>query len=128
MIEPEVAHAQRSERQQTDRDEAPDDVVEIRKGVEMNARAELHCYHCGYVAARVEGKVASIGAPMTDSHLTKPATGPGFSLRPGRPPRCGRCGGPLYIDEVEIIRYTPTVIVPLPPGRRRGRPPKALAS
>lgn len=128
MNEPRLDYAQRIERCEADRDESPDDVVAIGKGGEMNARAELHCYHCGYVAARVEGKVTSVGAPMTNSRLSKPATGPGFSLRPGRPPRCGRCGGPLYIDEVEVIRYAPTVIVPLPPGRRRGRPPKALAS
>src|SRR5258708_3079599 len=99
-------------------------VVGIGKGVEMNARGGLHCYHGGYVAARVEGKVAAVGAPMTDSRLSKPATGPGVNVRPGRPPRCGRCGGPLYIDEIEIIRYAPTVIVPLPPGRRPGPPPK----
>ena len=94
----------------------------------MNARAELHCYHCGYIAARVEGRVERMGAPITDSHLSTPPSGPGFNARPGSAPRCGRCGGPLYIDEVEIIRYAPTVIVPLPPGRRRGRPPKSLAS
>jgi hypothetical protein len=93
----------------------------------MNVRAELHCYHCGYVAARVEGKTENVGHPITDTHLTSPPIGPGFRLRSGRPPRCGRCNGPLFLDEIEIIRYAPTVIVPLPPGRRRGRPPKSLA-
>jgi len=91
----------------------------------MNVRAELHCYHCGYVAARVEGER---GEPIAQARLISPAVGPGVRLRSGRPPRCGRCGGPLYLDEVEVIRYAPTVIVPLPPGRRRGRPPKALIS
>src|SRR5258708_28991463 len=121
-----LSHRRRTEgdRSEDFDDEPIDDVVGIGKGLEMNARAELHCYHCGYVAARVEGKVAAVGAPMTDSRLSKPATGPGVNVRPGRPPRCGRCGGPLYIDEIEIIRYAPTVIVPLPPGRRPGPPPK----
>jgi hypothetical protein len=94
----------------------------------MNVRAELHCYHCGYVAARVEGKTEGTGAPVTESKLTAPSVGPGYRLRPNHAPYCGRCGGPLYLDEIEIIRYDPIVIVPLPPGRRRGRPPKALAS
>lgn len=94
----------------------------------MNVRAELHCYHCGYVAARVEGKAEGLGAPLSETRLVSPPVGPGFRLRPGRPPRCGRCGGPLFLDDVEVIRYAPTVIVPLPPGRRRGRPPKSLVS
>jgi hypothetical protein len=94
----------------------------------MNVRAELHCYHCGYVAGRVEGKSTGVGAPVTDTKLVAPAVGPGYRSRLGEPPRCGRCGGPLYIDEIELMRYEPVVIVPLPPGRRRGRPPKSLAS
>jgi len=89
----------------------------------MKVRAELHCYHCGYLAARVEGEA---GQKLSEARLVSPSIGPGVRLAKGRPPRCGRCGGPLYIDELEVVRYAPTVIVPLPPGRRRGRPPKAL--
>lgn len=89
----------------------------------MKVRAELHCYHCGYLAARVEGET---GQKLSEARLVSPQIGPGVRLAKGRPPRCGRCGGPLYIDELEVVRYAPTVIVPLPPGRRRGRPPKAL--
>lgn len=91
----------------------------------MKVRAELHCYHCGYLAARIEGEA---GAPLTEARLISPQIGPGVRLRRGKSPRCGRCGGPLYMDDLEVIRYEPTVIVPLPPGRRRGRPPKALVS
>jgi hypothetical protein len=96
--------------------------MKVRKSV-MKVRAELHCYHCGYLAARVEGEA---GQTLSQARLISPAIGPGVRLTKGRPPRCGRCGGPLYLDELEVIRYAPTVIVPLPPGRRRGRPPKAL--
>ena len=96
----------------------------------MKVRADLHCYHCGYTAGRIEGTsdTATLSAPIDDQRLVAPAQGPGFRLRPGKPPRCGRCGGPLYIDEVEIIRHVPEPIKPLPPGRRRGRPPKSLVS
>jgi len=99
---------------------------ETEKETEMNVRAELHCYHCGYQAARIEATAESKTSPLVDVRLVAPSAGPGFKLRYGKTPFCGRCGGPLYLDEIEFIRYAPTVIVPLPPGRRRGRPPKSL--
>ena len=101
-------------------------MFETEKEIEMNVRAELHCYHCGYLAARIEATAESKVSPLADVKLVAPAVGPGFKLRYGKNPFCGRCGGPLYLDEIEFIRYAPTVIVPLPPGRRRGRPPKSL--
>lgn len=94
----------------------------------MKVRAELHCFHCGYSAARIEGIIDVSGGPVKNGRLLAPPSGPGFKKRPGSAPLCGRCGGPLFLDDVEVIRYAPTVIVPLPPGRRRGRPPKALVS
>lgn len=94
----------------------------------MKVRAELHCYHCGYAAARVEGTTERANGPVTDLRYLAPPSGPGFKKRPGGAPQCGRCGGALFLDELEVIRYAPTVVVPLPPGRRRGRPPKALVS
>jgi len=94
----------------------------------VNVRADLHCYHCGYIAARVGGTTDTSGGPMRAARLVAPPAGPGFRKRTGGSPTCGRCGGPLFLDDLEIIRYAPTVIVPLPPGRRRGRPPKALVS
>jgi len=82
--------------------------------------AELHCYHCGYVAAQVGGDDAV--SPYR-FHLVSPRPGGGLRQEAGRPPRCGRCGGPLYLDEMQIVRpkaYDDRVILPA----RRGRPPK----
>jgi seryl-tRNA synthetase len=53
----------------------------------------------------VEGKSTGVGAPIADTKLVAPAAGPGFRSRLGEPPRCGRCGGPLFIDEIELVRY-----------------------
>ena len=60
-------------------------------------RAELCCYHCGYVAASVrEERGKSV-------RLIPPASGPGVRFGPSHVPRCGRCGGPLYLDEIEVV-------------------------
>ncbi len=63
----------------------------------MAMRAELCCYHCGYVAASVREEPGKL------PRLIPPATGPGVRVGPNREPRCGRCGGPLYVDDVEAI-------------------------
>lgn len=64
-------------------------------------RGELHCYNCGHVAARFEGEKDETGLR---ARLIAPANGPNVLLRRGAPPRCGRCGGQVYLDEVEVVR------------------------
>lgn len=76
----------------------------------MQIRAELHCYHCGYIAARVEGEREGGASTL---RVIRPSNGPGVRLRPGRQPRCGRCGGPLYLDEVEALLPPPETAPPL---------------
>ena len=77
-------------------------------------RGELHCYNCGYVAAKFEGE-RSDGNLL--ARLITPSNGPGVRLRRGAPPRCGRCGGRLFIEDVEVVRpsnlSTEAPIVPL---------------
>ena len=85
----------------------------------MRVQADLRCYHCGYVAARVEGDEDQPFAPM---RLVLSTVGPGARLRPPELPRCGRCGGPLYQDAFESFQSEPAVFDPLPEVRR-GRPP-----
>ncbi|MBX6771268.1 MAG: hypothetical protein IRY83_06050 [Chloroflexi bacterium] len=67
----------------------------------MKVRAELHCYHCGYIAATVEG---SLERPIETARLIQAPVGPGAYIQPGDRPRCGRCGGPLYLAEIELAR------------------------
>lgn len=81
---------------------------------DTKVRGELHCYNCGYVAAKFEGE--KDGQNLT-ARLITPASGPGVRLRHGARPRCGRCGGRLFIEEMEAIRPGPftvdTPVVPL---------------
>ena len=86
----------------------------------MPITAELHCYHCGYVAAQVGSDTAV--APFR-FHLVLPRPGGGLRLVEGRRVRCGRCGGPLYLDEIEVVRPRATDDRPILRGRP-GRPRK----
>ena len=63
----------------------------------MLRQGELHCYQCGYVAGQIEEKD---GQPW---QLIPAASGPGVIMRAGQRPRCGRCGGSLYVDEVDVV-------------------------
>ncbi|MGH2458019.1 MAG: hypothetical protein ACRDIY_04050 [Chloroflexota bacterium] len=76
-------------------------------------RGELHCYNCGYIAAKFEGEHA--GGNLR-ARLITPANGPGVRRRPGAPPRCGRCGGRLFMEDIEVIRPgMPTENAPIVP-------------
>ena len=71
--------------------------------------ADLKCYMCGAMAGSIErerGTAAPLGAASRV--------------------RCPRCGGSVYVDQVEIVDRR---IEPLEwddEGPRRGRPPKWL--
>jgi hypothetical protein len=92
------------------------------KGDAVPITAELHCYDCGYVAAPVGGNTAV--APFC-FHLVLARPGGGLRLVEGRQARCGRCGGPLYLDEIEVVRPRANDDRAILPARR-GRPPKVV--
>ncbi|HEX5417363.1 MAG TPA: hypothetical protein VFZ25_16990 [Chloroflexota bacterium] len=84
----------------------------------MMFRGELHCYHCGYIAASMELPEG----PATKNVRIVPATnGPGIRRSPGESPRCGRCNGPLFLAEVEPMPpvVQPLVLEAVRPGRPR---------
>jgi hypothetical protein len=85
--------------------------------------ADLKCYMCGATAGSIEvergsalptvalqrgGRVGTIGAWQT-SRL-----------------RCSRCGGAVYVDQVEIVDRRIEPLEWEDEGPRRGRPPKWL--
>lgn len=85
--------------------------------------ADLKCYMCGATAGSIEaerdsalptvalqrgGRVGQIGAWQT-SRL-----------------RCTRCGGSVYVDQVEIVDRRIEPVDWEDEGPRRGRPPKWL--
>ncbi|MGH2460617.1 MAG: hypothetical protein ACRDIY_17325 [Chloroflexota bacterium] len=67
-------------------------------------RADVKCYHCGHISGQVEGDPDN---PRLRWHFRP---GPGGSTRPEperRLIRCARCGGPVFLDDVESIRSRP---------------------
>ena len=89
--------------------------------------ADLKCYMCGGVAGSVESEQSLTAAP----HIARPV----ILRQPGREPvqvarwqhlRCDRCGGPLYLDEVDVITRRYEDYNWLDERPRRGRPPKRL--
>ena len=70
--------------------------------------AELKCYLCGTTAGSLEHERGTMGLWDT-SKL-----------------RCRRCGGSVYVDQVEIVDRRTEPLEWEDDGPRRGRPPKWL--
>ena len=64
----------------------------------MLISADLKCYYCGYVT----GEVITDTAHPERVLAFRPA---GAEPHAGPPPRrrCGRCGGPVYLDEAQTL-------------------------
>jgi len=88
----------------------------------IKIKGDVKCYHCGYVSGQL------VGEPNTplSSRIFIPS--PTYS-RPLPAPSelitCGRCGGPVFLDEVEVVkeRVLNCVVDPYEtrPGRRPGK-------
>jgi hypothetical protein len=66
----------------------------------MLFRADVKCYYCGHVSGQVQGD-------PEDPHPCwsfQPAQGSAIQSLPTRTGiRCLRCGGPVFLDEIEAI-------------------------
>jgi hypothetical protein len=91
--------------------------------------ADLKCYMCGSVCGSIESEQA-FGAAVS------PGAAPALLRRPGqaqpvpiaswRRMRCDRCGGPLFLDESDVVTRRYENYDWLEERPRRGRPPKRL--
>lgn len=85
--------------------------------------AEARCYWCGTVAGTLEG-----GWPLIPGTLMFRRSGEHQALAPARPDspdfRCGHCGGPLFVDEFDILMLRADKLEEMEDRPRRGRPPK----
>jgi hypothetical protein len=85
--------------------------------------AEARCYWCGTAAGTLEG-----GWPLIPGTLMFRRSGEHQALAPARPDspdfRCGRCGGPLLVDEFDIVTLRSEKLEEVDDRPRRGRPPK----
>jgi hypothetical protein len=67
----------------------------------MILKAEVKCYHCGYVSgewlsATESGARKAVFRPVAD--CTPRPQAPDSRLR------CCRCGGPVYLEDVTVVR------------------------
>ena len=91
----------------------------------MYLQADVHCYHCGYDSGVWEWPAGQ----STNWGRFRPTGGEMEALGPFSGLRCGRCRGPVYLDEVRP-RPTPRPAFVYERGRP-GRPrktPERLAS
>jgi len=70
----------------------------------MLIRADVKCYYCGHVSGQVEGD--------PDKPRRRWSFQPAAQLTSRDPParnslRCLRCGGPVFLDEIEAVRSRP---------------------
>ena len=63
----------------------------------MLVSADVKCYYCGYVS----GEVVADTALSRRILAFKPAAA--AADRPADARRCGRCGGPVFLDEAQTL-------------------------
>jgi hypothetical protein len=87
--------------------------------------ADLKCYMCGSVCGSIESEQAPTRAVhpviFRQAGREQPVQIPSW-----RGLRCDRCGGPLFLDESEVITRRYEEYNWLDERPRRGRPPKRL--
>lgn len=67
----------------------------------MMVRGDVKCYYCGFVSGQMLGDPDTIGRPLKFRPVDVNS-----KMLPGKgqPLRCLRCGGPVFLDEVEQLR------------------------
>lgn len=70
----------------------------------MIIRADVKCYYCGNVSGQVEGDPEKPNGRW--SYYPDPTT---RLTAPRHPIRCSRCGGPVFLDEIETVRRKPSL-------------------
>jgi hypothetical protein len=90
--------------------------------------ADLKCYMCGSVAGSIESEQAltSAAGPARPVLLRQSGSDQPIAIANWRRLRCDRCGGPLFLDEAEVITRRYENYNWLDERPRRGRPPKRL--
>ena len=85
--------------------------------------ADLKCYMCGATAGSIERERGSTAATVSLQQGSQVGV---IAASETRRLRCPRCGGSLYVDQVEIVDRRIEPVEWEDEGPRRGRPPKWL--
>jgi len=90
--------------------------------------ADLKCYLCGSVTGSIESEHA-LTATAGGRHpvvLRRPGQTAPLRLLDWTRLRCSRCGGPLFLDDSDVVTRRVDEYNWLDERPRRGRPPKRL--
>lgn len=75
----------------------------------MQVIGDVKCYHCGHVSGQIEGT-------RTDRlvlHTFTPRPGfRGQAPKPGERIRCERCGGPVFLEDLQPVLRTEPIAMP----------------
>ena len=89
--------------------------------------ADLKCYMCGSVAGSIESEQSLTGTNRAGRvALRRAGRDEAVHVADWRRLRCDRCGGPLFLDESEVVTRRYEEYNWLDERPRRGRPPKRL--
>jgi hypothetical protein len=90
--------------------------------------ADLKCYMCGSVSGSIESEQSLTAAAPSVSPVVLRQPGRAHAVRVlnWQRLRCDRCGGPLFLDEPDIVTRRYESYNWLDERPRRGRPPKRL--
>jgi hypothetical protein len=90
--------------------------------------ADLKCYLCGSVFGSIESEqpLASTGASGHPVLLRQAGQPQPVQVLAWQRLRCDRCGGPLFLDETDVVTRRIDEYNWVEERPRRGRPPKRL--
>jgi hypothetical protein len=90
--------------------------------------ADLKCYMCGSVTGSIESEQSLTAAAPTlpPVLLRQPGSPHAVQVLNWQRLRCDRCGGPLFLDEPDVVTRRYESYNWLDERPRRGRPPKRL--
>jgi hypothetical protein len=89
--------------------------------------ADLKCYMCGSVAGSIESEQSLTSAGMGNPvSLRQAGREEALPVANWKRLRCDRCGGPLFLDETDVVTRRYEDYNWLDERPRRGRPPKRL--
>lgn len=90
--------------------------------------ADLKCYLCGSVSGSIESEQSLTAAryPTRPVLLRQPGSATPVPTLNWQHLRCDRCGGPLFLDESDVVTRREDHYNWLDERPRRGRPPKRL--
>jgi hypothetical protein len=92
----------------------------------MRMTGDVKCYHCGHISGQVEGE-RSEDDKLVLQRFT-PRAGPANSAAAdARRLRCGRCQGPVFVEDLRPAASDPIPMV-LPQSRQTKNSPKPRAA